>query len=64
MKIVKTRLKGAKGTWPEKLPNILLAYKTTTRVLMGETPFKLTFGSKVVIPVEVGLTSIRMKTFE
>ena len=27
------------------------------RVPIGETPFRLTFGTKAVIPVEVGLTS-------
>ena len=26
----------------------------------GETPFRLTYGSKAVIPVEVGLTSYRV----
>ena len=36
----------------------------TTRVPIGETPFKLTFGTKVVILVEVGLTSIQVKIFE
>ena len=27
-------------------------------------PFKLTFGTEAVIPVEVGLTSLRVKTYE
>ena len=35
-----------------------------TKVPTGETPFRLTFGTEVVIPVEVGLTSIHVKTFE
>lgn len=35
-----------------------------TKILTGETPFKLTFGFKVVIQVEVRLTSIRVKTYE
>ena len=30
---------------------------------MGETPFRLTYGTKAVIPVEVGVTSIRRETF-
>ena len=55
LKIVKTRLEGAKAFW---------AYRTTARVLTGETPFKLTFGTEAVIPVEVGLTSYRVKTYE
>ena len=57
LKIIKTRLEGAKGAWPKELQNVLWAYRTTTRVPIGETPFKLTFGTKVVILVEVGLTS-------
>ena len=36
----------------------------TTRVPTGETPFRLTFGIEAVIPVEVGLMSYRVKTYE
>ena len=57
LKIIKIRLEGESGEWPEELQNFLWAYRTTTRVPTGETPFKLTFGTEVVIPVEVGLTS-------
>ena len=60
LKIIKTWLKGAKGIWPEKLPNILWAYRTIARTPTGETPFQLTYGSKAVIPAEVGLTSYRV----
>ena len=62
-KIIKTRLDDAKGAWPEELPNVLCAYRTTARTLTGETPFRLTYGTKAVIPVEVGVTSIRRGTF-
>ena len=31
-----------------------------TRTPTGETPFRLTYGSKAVIPAEVGLTSYRV----
>ena len=54
--MIKTRLEGVKGLWPEELPNILWAYKTTTRTATGETPFRLTFDIEAVIPVEIGLT--------
>ena len=63
LKIIKTRLDDAKGAWPEELPNVLWAYRTTTRTLMGETPFKLTYGTEAVIPVEVGVTSTRRAAF-
>jgi len=35
-------------------------YRTTIRTPTGETPFKLAYGSDVVIPVEVNLTSYRV----
>nr|XP_023914203.1 uncharacterized protein LOC112025750 [Quercus suber] len=59
LKILKTQLEGAKGIWPEKLPSILWAYRTTTRTSTGETPFRLMYESKAVIPAEVKLTSYR-----
>ena len=40
--------------------SILWAYKTTTRTPIGETPFRLTYGSEAVIPTYVGLTSYRV----
>ena len=60
LKIIKTRLDGAKGIWPEELPNILWAYRTMARMPTKETPFRLTYGSEAVIPTEVGLTSYRV----
>jgi len=63
LKIVKARLEEAKGAWPEELPNVLWAYRTVARTLTGETPFRLTYGTEVVIPVEVGVTSIRKEAF-
>ena len=59
LKIIKAKLDDAKGAWPEKLPNVLWAYRTTARTPTGETPFRLTYGTKVVIPIEVGMSSIR-----
>jgi hypothetical protein len=44
---------------PEELPNILWAYRTTARTPTGETPFRLTYGTEAVIPVEIRLTSWR-----
>ena len=63
LKIIKTRLDDVKGAWPEELPNVLWAYRTTARTLTGETPFRLIYGTKAVIPVEVGVTSIRRGMF-
>ena len=63
LKIIKTRLDDAKGAWREELPNVLWAYRTTARTPTGETPFRLTYGTEAVIPVEVGVTSIKRGTF-
>ena len=64
LKLIKSRLVGAKGAWPEELPNVLWVYRTTTRTPTGETPFNLTYGTEAVIPVEVGLTSLRREFFD
>jgi len=64
LKIIKTWLERAKGAWSKELPNVLWAYRITTRVPTGEMPFRLTFGTEVVIPVEVGLMNLRVKTYE
>uniref|UniRef100_A0A2N9GAI6 Uncharacterized protein n=1 Tax=Fagus sylvatica TaxID=28930 RepID=A0A2N9GAI6_FAGSY len=58
-KQIKTRLEGAKNMWVEELPSVLWAYRTTVRTPTKETPFKLTFGTEAVIPVEIGLTTLR-----
>ena len=63
LEIIKAKLNDAKGAWLEELPNILWAYRTTARTLTGETPFRLTYSIEAVIPVEVGVTSIRREAF-
>ena len=63
LKIIKAWLEEVKGAWPEELPNVLWAYKTTARTSTGETPFRLTYGIEAVIPVEVGVTSMRREAF-
>ena len=64
LKIIKARLVGAKGAWPEELPGVLWAYKTIAQTPTGETPFNLTYGTKAVIPVEVGITSLKREFFD
>ena len=63
LKIIKARLEDAKGAWPEELTNVLRAYRTTARTSTWETPFRLTYGTEVVILVEVGITSVRREVF-
>ena len=63
LKIIKTRLDDTKGAWPEELPNVLWAYRTTARTPTGETPFRFTYGIEVVILVKVGVTNTRRAAF-
>ena len=39
LKIIKTWLEGAKGIWPNELPSVLWAYRTTARTPTRETSF-------------------------
>ena len=64
LKIIKTRLEGAKGIWLDELPSILWAYRTTAKTPTRETPFRLAYGSEAVIPTEVGLTSYRVENHD
>ena len=63
LKIIKAKLDDAKGARLEELPNVLWAYKTIARTPTREASFRLTYGTKTVIPVKVGITSIRQETF-
>ena len=63
LKIIKVRLKEVKGAWPKELPNVLWAYRTTARTSTGETSFRLTYGTEVVILVEVRVTSMGREAF-
>ena len=63
LKIIKVHLEEAKCAWLEELPNILWAYRTTTRTPTRETPFRLTYVTEAVIPVKAGVTSMRREVF-
>ena len=64
LKIIKTWLEGAKGIWQDELPSVLWVYKMMARAPIRETPFRLAYGSEVVIPVEVRLTSYRVENHD
>lgn len=42
---------------------MLWVYRTTSGRSIGETPFSLTFGTKAMILVEVGLSSMKVASF-
>jgi hypothetical protein len=61
---IKKRLEKAKGRWVEELPSILWTYRTTPRRSTRETPFSLTYGVEAVIPLEIGLPTIRTEYYD
>lgn len=50
---LKRRLEKAKRNWVEDLPHVLWACRTTPHSSTVETPFRLTYGTEVVISREV-----------
>ncbi|XP_052206820.1 uncharacterized protein LOC127811152 [Diospyros lotus] len=61
---LKTRLEGSKGAWVNELPTVLWAYRTTSRVSTGETPFNLVYGTEALIPVEISCKSPRLDAYD
>ena len=61
---IKKRLEKSKGQWVEELPNLRWTFKTTPRNSTGETPFSLTYGVEAVIPLEIGLPTLRSEEFD
>jgi hypothetical protein len=61
---MKKRLEKAKGKWVEELPLVLWAYRTTPRRSTGVTPYSLAYGTEAVIPLEVGIPTLRTEMME
>ena len=60
---LKAKLEAKKGSWADKLPEVLWAYRTTMRSSTGETPFALAFGTEAVISAETIFTSPRVQLY-
>ncbi|XP_016178934.1 uncharacterized protein LOC107621425 [Arachis ipaensis] len=63
LQAIKRKLDNAKGEWAELIPEVLWSYNTTVHNTTGETPFKLVYGSEVLIPVEVGVPTLRAELY-
>ena len=60
---LKKRIYNAKGKWVEELPHVLWTYRTTPRRSTGETPFSMTYGVEVVVPLKTGFPTLRTSFF-
>nr|GEX37084.1 reverse transcriptase domain-containing protein [Tanacetum cinerariifolium] len=56
---IKARLDERSKDWLEEISHVLWAHRTMIKSSNGETPFSLTYGTKAVIPVEIGMTTLR-----
>ena len=56
---LKKRLDSAKGKWVDELPGVLWAYRTTSM-----SPFTIMYGMEVIIPMEIGMPTIKTNTPE
>ncbi|GJY87176.1 reverse transcriptase domain-containing protein [Tanacetum coccineum] len=56
---IKARLGEKNKNWVEEISHVLWAHRTMIKSSNGETPFSLTYGTEVVIPVEIGMPTLR-----
>ena len=47
----------------EELPHVLWTCRTTSRRSTGETPFSITYGAEVVIPLETDFPTLKTSSF-
>ncbi|XP_023729626.1 uncharacterized protein LOC111877337 [Lactuca sativa] len=64
VKGLKKWLLKSKSVWVDELLTVLWSYRTTTRSSTGETPFSLTYGTEVVLPLEIVVGYLRTESFE
>nr|GEW78273.1 reverse transcriptase domain-containing protein [Tanacetum cinerariifolium] len=56
---IKARLGEGNKNWVEELPYVLWAHQTMIKTSHVDTPFSLTYGTKAVIPTEIGMPTYR-----
>ncbi|GJY31827.1 reverse transcriptase domain-containing protein [Tanacetum coccineum] len=56
---IKARLEERSKNWLEEVSHVLWAHRTMIKSSNGETPFSLTYGAEAVIPVEIGMPTLR-----
>jgi hypothetical protein len=60
IKILKKSIKDNPRRWHEKLSEALWAHRTSRHGATNVTPFELLYGQEALLPVEIGLQSLRV----
>ena len=61
---MKKKLDKAKGEWAEELLRILWAFRITSYLGRHETLFNLAFDTNAIIPVEIGINTLRTTHYD
>ncbi|XP_027347963.1 uncharacterized protein LOC113859366 [Abrus precatorius] len=61
IKLIKKHIGSKPRNWHDTLSQVLWAYRNSPNEATGTTPFRLVYGHKVVLPVEVNLQSVRLQ---
>ena len=48
----------------DELLEVLWAYRITVRTPTGETPFSLSYGYKVMVPIEIRMSSLKRENYD
>ncbi|GJZ21872.1 reverse transcriptase domain-containing protein [Tanacetum coccineum] len=56
---INARLDERSKNWLEEISHVLWAHRTMIKSSNGETPFSLTYGAEAVIPVKIGMPTLR-----
>ncbi|GKA31533.1 reverse transcriptase domain-containing protein [Tanacetum coccineum] len=56
---IKAQLGEKNKNWVEEISHVLWAHRTMIKSSNGETPFSLTYGTEAVIPVKIGMPTMR-----
>ena len=60
---LKKRLDDEKGKLVDELPHVLWTFRTTPRRSTGDTPFSMTYGAEVMIPLETRFPTLKTSSF-
>nr|GEU32354.1 reverse transcriptase domain-containing protein [Tanacetum cinerariifolium] len=56
---IKARLDERSKNWLKEISHVLWVHRTMVKSSNGETPFSLTYGTEALIPVEIGMLTLR-----